>query len=64
MPRIVQAQAAAPAFIVNADGSMTLVGSTSTLVGVEAQVRPPTTVFGYFGDVRIDREIATDGTAR
>ena len=51
----------APDFIVNADGSMTLVGSTSTLVGVEAQVRPPTMVFGYFGEVRIDRKVAMDG---
>jgi hypothetical protein len=52
----------APDFIVNADGSPTLVGSTSTIVGVEAQLRPPTMVFGYYGTVHIDRVTALDGT--
>jgi hypothetical protein len=50
----------APDFIVNADGSMTTVGSNSFLAGVEAQVRPPTMIFGYYGTVRIDREVADD----
>lgn len=52
----------APDFMVNADASITTIGSTSGLVGVEAQVRPRTQVFGYYGTVRIDRETALDGT--
>lgn len=50
----------APDFIVNADGSLTTVGSKSFLTGVEAQVAPPTMVFGYYGTVRIDRTVADD----
>jgi hypothetical protein len=50
----------APDFIVNADGSTTLVGSTSTLAGVEAQVTPAAMLFGYYGAVRIDREVGSD----
>jgi hypothetical protein len=52
----------APDFMVNADGSITTIGSTSGMVGVEAQVRPPTMVFGYYGTVRIDQEVSVDGT--
>jgi hypothetical protein len=51
----------APDFMVNADGSITTIGSTSGMVGVEAQIRPPTMVFGYYGTVRIDQEVSTDG---
>ena len=50
----------APDFMVNADGSITTIGSTSGMFGVEAQVRPPTMIFGYYGTVRIDQEIASD----
>ena len=50
----------APDLIVNADGSTTLVGSTSTLAGVEAQVTPAAMLFGYYGAVRIDREVGSD----
>jgi hypothetical protein len=50
----------APDFVVNADGSMTTIGSNSFMTGVEAQVRPPTMIFGYYGAVRIDQEVADD----
>jgi hypothetical protein len=50
----------APDFIVNPDGSTTLVGSTSTIAGVEAQATPAAMLFGYYGAVRIDREVASD----
>ena len=50
----------APDFIVNADMSVTTIGSTSGMAGIEAQVKPSTMVFGYFGTVRIDREVASD----
>ena len=50
----------APDFMVNADSSITTIGSTSGMVGVEAQVRPPTMIFGYYGTVRIDQETALD----
>jgi hypothetical protein len=50
----------APDFIDNHDSSMTTVGSKSFLAGVEAQVRPPTMVFGYYGTVRIDRQVTDD----
>jgi hypothetical protein len=51
----------APDFIVNPDASLTTVGSTSGLVGVEAQVKPPTMLFGYYGTVRIDQKVVSDG---
>ena len=50
----------APDFMVDADGSIRTIGSTSGMVGVEAQVRPPTMIFGYYGTVRVDRETSTD----
>src|SRR5262245_10793384 len=50
----------APDFMVNADASITTIGARSFLAGVEAQVRPPTMVFGYYGTVRIDQEVASD----
>lgn len=50
----------APDFMVKADGSPSTIGSMSALGGVEAQVRPMTMVFGYFGTVRIDQNIASD----
>jgi hypothetical protein len=50
----------APDFIVNADGSISTVGATSFLTGVEAQVKPPTMVFGYYGTVRIDQTVGDD----
>src|SRR4051812_24292007 len=50
----------APDFIVNADASITTVGSTSGMVRVEAQVKPPTMVFGYYGTVRVDQVLASD----
>jgi hypothetical protein len=52
----------APDFMVNADASIGLIGSTSALGGVEWQVRPMTMIFGYFGTVRIDQRVASDGT--
>lgn len=52
----------APDFIVNADSSLTLVGSKSGIGGVEAQLRPNTLLFGYYGTVRIDRQTASDGS--
>ena len=52
----------APDFMINADGSITTIGSTSGMLGVEAQIRPPTMVFGYYGTVRIDQEVAVDGS--
>jgi hypothetical protein len=51
----------APDFMVNADGSPSTIGSTSALGGVEAQVKPATMLFGYYGTVRVDREVAFDG---
>jgi hypothetical protein len=51
----------APDFMVNADGSIGIIGSTSAMGGIEAQVRPMTMLFGYFGTVRIDQQIASDG---
>ena len=51
----------APDFMVNPDGSPSTIGSTSALGGVEAQVRPATMVFGYFGTVRVDQKVAIDG---
>jgi hypothetical protein len=50
----------APDFIVNADASITTIGSTSGMAGIEAQVKPTTMVFGYYGTVRIDQEVASD----
>jgi len=50
----------APDFIVNPDSSLTTVGSHSVMAGVEAQVKPPTMVFGYYGTVRIDQEVVDD----
>lgn len=52
----------APDFMVNADASIGTIGSTSALGGVEAQVRPMTMLFGYFGTVRIDQKVAVDGS--
>jgi hypothetical protein len=51
----------APDFMVNADGSPSTIGSTSLLAGAEVQVRPPTNIFGYYGTVRVDQKVATDG---
>jgi hypothetical protein len=51
----------APDIMINADGSPDTIGSTSALGGVEAQVKPPTMVFGYYGTVRVDQKVATDG---
>jgi hypothetical protein len=50
----------APDFVVNADSSITLVGAKSGIVGAEAQVRPNTLAFGYYGTVRIDQQTASD----
>ena len=50
----------APDFMVNPDASITTIGATSGMFGVEAQVKPPTMLFGYYGTVRIDREVASD----
>jgi len=51
----------APDFMVNADGSPSTIGSSSFLGGVEWQMKPPTMVFGYYGTVRIDQNVASDG---
>jgi hypothetical protein len=50
----------APDFTVNADGSPSTIGSKSILGGVEAQVTPPTMLFGYYGTVRVDQQVAID----
>jgi hypothetical protein len=50
-----------PDFMVKADGSPATIGSKSFLAGVEAQVKAPTMLFGYYGTVRIDQQIAIDG---
>ena len=50
----------APDFMVNADASIGTIGSTSVLAGVEAQVRPMTMLFGYYGTVRVDQVVASD----
>lgn len=52
----------APDFMVNADASITTIGATSGLLGVEAQVVPTTMLFGYVGTVHVDRVTALDGT--
>ncbi|HEY2433192.1 MAG TPA: hypothetical protein VGI12_11015 [Vicinamibacterales bacterium] len=52
----------APDFMVNADASLTTIGATSGLLGVEAQVVPSTLVFGYYGTVHVDRVTSLDGT--
>lgn len=51
----------APDFMVKSDGSPNTIGSRSFLAGVEAQVKPPTMVFGYYGTVHVDQKIAMDG---
>ena len=51
----------APDFMVQADASISTIGSRSFMTGVEAQVKPPTMVFGYYGTVRIDQRVGTDG---
>jgi hypothetical protein len=50
----------APDFMVNADGSPATIGANSAMGGVEAQVRPATMLFGYYGTVRIDQKVAQD----
>jgi hypothetical protein len=45
---------------VKADGSPSTIGSKSILGGVEAQVTPPTMLFGYYGTVRVDQQVAID----
>jgi hypothetical protein len=52
----------APDFMVNADASIGTIGATSAFGGVEAQVRPMTMLFGYFGTVRVDQEVQSDGS--
>jgi hypothetical protein len=51
----------APDFMVDADGRPDTIGSTSALGGVEWQMKAPTMVFGYYGTVRIDQKVASDG---
>jgi len=51
----------APDFMVNPDASISTIGSTSAMGGIEAQVRPMTMLFGYYGTVRIDQKVASDG---
>ena len=48
-----------PDFIVNPDASMTLVGSRSSLGGVEF-TRGATLAYGYFGYVSFDQQVTTD----
>jgi hypothetical protein len=50
----------APDFIVHPDASLSTVGARSGLVGVEAQVQPPTALFGYYGTVHVDQRVGTD----
>jgi hypothetical protein len=50
----------APDIMVNADASIGTIGSTSVLAGVEAQVRPMTMLFGYYGTVQVDQAVASD----
>jgi hypothetical protein len=51
----------APDFMVNPDGSIGTIGSTSGMGGVEWQARPMTMIFGYYGTVRIDQRVVADG---
>jgi hypothetical protein len=51
----------APDFMVDADGSPTTIGSRSILGGIEAQVKPTTMLFGYYGTVRVDQQVGFDG---
>jgi hypothetical protein len=48
-----------PDFIVNPNASLTLVGSRSTLAGVE-YTRRATLAYGYYGYVSFDQQVATD----
>ncbi len=49
-----------PDFVVNADASMTLVDTSSLLTGVEVPVTPRMQLWGYYSDVRTDREVSAD----
>ncbi len=52
-----------PDFIVKKDGSPSLVTSRSYLAGIEGVIRNAT-LFGYYGAVRVDREVTTDRDGR
>jgi hypothetical protein len=50
----------APDLIVRADGSPSLVHSASTVSGLEVQARENTLLYGYYGGVYIQRNVAID----
>jgi hypothetical protein len=49
-----------PDFIVNSDASMTLVKTSSSLIGAEIQAGSKTSLFGYYSTANADRAVATD----
>ncbi len=49
-----------PDFIVNADGSMTLVKSHSVIGGIEAQVMPKTLFYGYYSQAKANQALTVD----
>jgi hypothetical protein len=53
-----------PDFIVNADGSPTLVRANSAIGGAEFQANPRTLLFGYYGTANYGRQIAVDATGK
>lgn len=53
----------APDFVINRDGSMTLVGSRSFVAGFEGIIKRAT-LFGYYGAAHIDQQVTVDSTGR
>ena len=49
-----------PDFIVNPDGSMTLVQTRSYIVGTEIQARARTGVYGYYSDAHANQAVTAD----
>jgi len=50
----------APDFVLRADGSLSLIHSSSTLDGFEAQVSPKTLFFAYYGGTYIQKNLIVD----
>lgn len=53
-----------PDFIVNADGSLTLVKSRSFIVGPEVQAGANTLVYGYYSEARADQAVTADAAGK
>ena len=49
-----------PDFVVNGDGSLSLVKSRSFVVGPEVQAGAKTLLYGYYSEARADQTLATD----